>query len=77
MHTAEWSLNRLTEVVNAIASSIYDGTPSPAGTDIVPPEGTDIGAALTAMASLLFYLASRVVVLSVVLEAFGSSTSIS
>ena len=76
MHTAVWSLDRLTEIVDAISSSVFGGTPAPGSTKIeTQPE---ISTALSAMANLQLYLASRVfVALTGVLEAFGSSTSIS
>jgi hypothetical protein len=76
MHTSDWSLDRVNEIIKAISSAVFGGSPAPKGTDIsVTPES---GTALAAMANLELYLASRVfVALSGVLEAFGSSTSIS
>lgn len=76
MHTSVWSLDRLTEIVNAISSSVFGGTPQPDGTKITPTP--DIGVALSAMAGLQLYFASRVIMaLTGVVEAFGSSTAIS
>ncbi len=76
MHTSVWSLDRVTEIVNAISGAVFGGTPPPKGTEVTPTP--DIGAALATMANLQLYFASRVVVaLTGILEAFGSSTSIS
>jgi hypothetical protein len=75
MHTASWSLDRLTEVINTIASAIFGGTPAPDGITIAKPE--EISAAIAGMEKLEQYFASRVLVaLTGVLDAFGKSTSV-
>jgi hypothetical protein len=74
MHTSSWSLDKVKEVVDAIATSVFGGTPTPGGTEVI--KTPEIGEALAAMENLELYLASRVVVaLSGVLEVFGNSTT--
>jgi len=75
MQEAEWSAERLSSVIDTIASAIFGGTAAPEGIDIT--ETQDISSALADMEDLQLYFASRVfTVLTGVLSTLGNSTTI-
>jgi hypothetical protein len=77
MHTSDWSLDRMTDVIKTVASSLFGGTGKLEDVDI-DTSSMEVSAALAAMANLEVYLVLQVFkALAGVIESFGSSTSVS
>lgn len=82
MHTSEFSMQNVKNVIDAISAAVFAGSAVPPGTsvnaDAVQAADKALGKEVGAMANLELYIAGKVFdVLSNVILSFGSSTSIS
>ena len=75
VHSSEWSMEKVKEVINAIAKVIVGGSSKPPeGITITPPE--KMGSGIAAMADLKQYVVGQAFnAIDNILSSFGSSTS--